>query len=116
MALWTGDWDINGNGWEGKLTITAVDAQGRVTGSVYGDQILGFWDDVSKKITFMRLTNPGDPSTFQTYTGYLFVTQPGTESTSGTANLAGSFEAFAGTGATAQRVLYGWYAQIVFIG
>lgn len=76
MALWTGDWDINGNGWEGKLTITAVDAQGRVTGSVYGDQILGFWDDVSKKITFMRLTNPGDPSTFQTYTGYLGVTQP----------------------------------------
>jgi hypothetical protein len=53
----------------------------------------------------MRLINKADPSTFQIYTGYAMVNQ-----TDGKPALAGFFEAFQGTGAVAQRNLFGWFA------
>lgn len=43
------------------------------------------------------------------FTGYLFQNIQGNDTVY---TLAGSFEAFAGTGAVAQRTLYGWLAQI----
>ncbi len=113
MALVTGTWTINANGFIGELTIASVDAQGNLTGTVFGNQILGFWDEPSQKITFLRVINPADPSTLQIYTGYLF---SGGENLNPEGNvpfyLTGSFEAFAGTGGVAHRVLYGWYARV----
>jgi hypothetical protein len=102
-----GPWDINGNGFAGLLWIEGVDAQGNLLGSstVYGQPIIGFWDDNSQKITFLRIINAADPSTLQIYTGYLMQSQ-----NDGSLSFAGSFEAFKGTGAYAQRVVYGWYA------
>jgi very-short-patch-repair endonuclease len=67
--------------------------------------IVGFWDDVSQKITFMRVFDKNDPSKYQIFTGYRFV-----DGATNYPTLAGSFEGFQGTGATAQRTLYGWYS------
>jgi spore germination protein YaaH len=109
MSLVTGQWTLNGNGFQGDLTITAADADGTLHGTMYGGQpIIGFWDETAQKITFMKIVPPPsgqapDPSTYQVYTGYLF--SNGTEFT-----LAGSFEAFAGSGGTASRTVFGWTA------
>jgi len=109
-VLPTGNWNINGNGFRGDLVINSVDSAGRITGTVYnGQTIIGFWDESSQKITFMRIIEPSDPSTFQIFTGYLF---RNCDTGGCLYTLAGSFEAFAGTGAVAQRTLYGWFAQI----
>jgi len=119
MDLRPGKWKINGNGFTGEIDITSVAADGQIAGTVFGNQILGFWDDVSKKITFLRVINPADPSTHQVYTGYLFRT-PGASPLDAIGDfhltLTGCFEAFSGTGGIAQRVLYGWYAMLGVIG
>lgn len=108
MAAPIGTWNINANGFSGTLSIQQVDAQGNLSASsVFGNDILGFWDESSQKLTFIRLSNPALPSTFQIYTGYLMPPQPDT-----ILALAGSFEAFPGTGGTAQQSLFGWFATI----
>jgi kumamolisin len=105
-----GFWTINGNGFPGVLAIPSIDPQGNLgAGStVYGQPIFGFWDDPAQKLTFMRVITPTDPTTFQVYTGYLMRPQPGSGQP---VTLAGAFEAFQGTGAVAQRSVFGWYAQ-----
>ena len=107
---------LNGNGYEardGAALSTPTDQNGNiVNGTIYGQAIFGFWDSVANKITFVRKTNPDDPTTFQVYTGYLFQTPPGDGLTY---TLAGTFEAFGGTGATARATVYGWYATVTLI-
>jgi len=101
-----GDWDICANGYVGTLTITSV-AQGKLTGTFREDlPITGFWDPAGNRITFLRVTQADDQSTTQIFTGFLFK-DPG----DGRWTLAGSFEGFAGTGATNKRPVYGWYAK-----
>ena len=98
-----GNWDINGNGFQAKLKISSLDAQGVLLNSLaFDNKIVGFWDDGARKITFLRVTNAADPSTFQVYTGYLMDDGK---------TLAGSFEAFTGSGATAERSVFGWFAK-----
>jgi hypothetical protein len=110
-SLSSGSWTLNGNGFTGDLTITAVNADGSLNGTMYGGQpIIGFWDETAQKITFMKIvpSPPGqtpDPSTYQFYTGYLY-------SNGNTHTLAGFFEAFAGSGGTASRTVFGWFATI----
>ena len=104
-------WPINANGFEGQLNIASVDAQGNLRGMLYGEPIFGFWDEASQKITFMRITDPADPSTFPIYTGFLFRDQKRPDRPNLVYTLTGLFEAFQGTGAVAQRVPYGWFAQ-----
>src|SRR5947209_2329195 len=108
MGLPTGRWNINGNGFQGDLTLTAVNADGSLQGTMYGGQpIIGFWDEAAQKITLMKIVpaQPGqapDPSTYQVYTGYQF--------SQGGSTLAGTFEAFGGSGGVAQRTVFGWVA------
>jgi hypothetical protein len=117
MPLRIGKWKINANGSEGELHITAIDAEGNLTGTVFGNnQILGFWDDVSQRITFMRIAPPLNLLTVQIFTGYLF--QNPVAPTAGQNvkfTLTGFFNTFKGTGRKAQRVLYGWFAQTEII-
>jgi hypothetical protein len=118
VTLRSGTWTINGNGYIGQLVISSVDSTGRLSGTVYGNDIRdGFWDEDAQKITFTRITQADDPSTFQKYTGYLFWNpigspQPGRDITY---TLTGYFEALPGSGGTPERPLYGWYAQQVVI-
>jgi hypothetical protein len=102
-----GGWNINGNGYGGFMWIEGVDGQGNLLGSstVYGQPIRGFWDEASGRLTFMRIINAADPSTMQIYTGYLMPPQDNMQLA-----IAGTFEAFIGTGATASKPSYGWYA------
>src|SRR5947207_1324080 len=101
-----GTWTVNGNGYPGVLVIRSIDADGNLAHStIYDQPIFGFWDDRGQKLTFMRLINRNDPTTFQIFTGYLM---QGVND--GSLALAGSFEGFSGTGAVAERVIYGWYA------
>lgn len=111
VALETGSWTLSANGYTGLLKITSVSGSGVLSGSVDmnnepSHQIIGFWDGTSQKITFMRVLDKTDPSKIQVFTGYRFVDGATKHPT-----LAGSFEGFQGTGAIAQRVLYGWYAE-----
>jgi hypothetical protein len=77
MSLPIGNWSINSQGTEGVLAITAVDAQGNVTGTLQLDpsstvNITGTWDDTTKKLTFSY--NVGQFIFFRvTYTGYFFL-------------------------------------------
>lgn len=109
VSLPIGDWKFNGNGSTGTLKISPVDGNGNVQGSVFGDPIIGFWDEDAQKITFIRITDSKDPSTLQFHTGYMFSNEEGAGKLY---SLTGSFEGFSGTGAKAQRTTYGWYAQI----
>ena len=116
-SLPNGNWNINGNGHTGVLTITGVDAQGRLSGTVFGQPLLGFWDSTSDAIVFMRLIDTGQPATFQIYTGYLFRNPISPQAGQNvTYTLTGSFLAFAGTGGTAARNVFGWFAQITVVG
>jgi hypothetical protein len=109
-ALETGSWTVSANGFIGSLIINSVDGKGTLSGALemkneQSHQIIGFWDEDSQKITFMRVIDINDPSKCQIFTGYRYI-----DGATRNPTLAGSFEGFQGTGATAQRVLYGWYA------
>jgi hypothetical protein len=103
-------WTFSGNNFTGNLRIS-VDSAGNVSGHLnVGEvfsEILGFWDERSQKVTFIRKSS--DPSHIQVYTACFF--QEGLASDP-IYRLTGFFEAFQGTGAVAQRGVYGWIATI----
>jgi hypothetical protein len=108
-----GTWFVDANGFTGNLVIDPVRPNGTVTGSLFGDEIRGFWTESSQKLVFYRAINGSraatPPEQIQIYTAYQFpadVSHP-----AGSQRLAGSFEAFAGTGATSERNVFGWYAE-----
>lgn len=110
IRLMGGIWRINANGFEGALNIASVDAQGNLQGTIFGQQILGFWDEIPQKITFMRVATPGQPATYQVYIGYLIVNT--ISPTRHKYALTGYFETFNGAaGGTATRSVFGWFAQ-----
>jgi hypothetical protein len=107
-----GSWAFDGNGYTGTLIIKNVDGAGNVSGNLAGDTIIGFWSESAQRLMFCRVNgnvNLGTPpSNIQVFTAYQFpvnVAQP-----TGPQRLAGTFEAFGGTGATASRNVFGWYA------
>ena len=108
MSLPTGSWEIDANGYVGELEIKSI-TNGRLTGTVLGNPIDGFWSNSMKRIVFMRVIDPNDASTLQVFTGYYWrELQP---PPIGTSFLAGFFEAFQGSGGTAKRSVFGWTAR-----
>ena len=105
-----GTWELNANGYTATLEIPNIDATGRLVGATaFGNNIIGFWDEEAKKITFLRPTK-ADHAGDQVFTGYYFASGP--EGPYKLVNyLTGSFEAFEGSGGTANRVLFGWFAR-----
>jgi hypothetical protein len=104
MSLPTGSWNVNGNGFLGTLSIDSIDANGNVSGTVFNERMQGFWDESAQKLTFTRVINQADPSTMQIYTGCMF-------QNANTFTIAGTFQAFSGTGANPMRSVFGWFAQ-----
>jgi hypothetical protein len=96
-----GTWSINANGYVGVLEVTSIDIVGNLTGTLFGTPITGYWDGSARRMTFETKKASIE---IQVYTGYLVQEGP-------TAILAGSFEAFSGTGATATRDVYAWRAE-----
>jgi hypothetical protein len=112
FSLPLGTWEVNASGERGPLQFVSVSPQGELWGTLFGTEIVGFWDERAQQVTFVRVVNPADPSTTQLFTGYLFRTPGGLGGVGhATYTLAGSFTALAGTGATAAQAAYGWYAQ-----
>ena len=98
MSAPTGNWTINANGFSGTMS-TNVDVSGNVTGTMLGNTMVGFWDETSQRLIVYCEVLGTNLSGIQIYTGYRYGN-----------NLAGSFEAFAGSGANASRSVYGWHA------
>ena len=121
MVLPLGNWDIDGNGFPAaRLLSTEWMERGNLDASVVFEssevqRVIGFWDEASQKITFVRVINQDDPSANQVYTGFRYDNERD-HLTDRTHTLAGYFEAFQGTGAVASRVLYGWVAGITVVG
>jgi hypothetical protein len=102
-------WSVLVNGDLGELAYHA-DTQGRVTGTLFGDQIIGLWDGGTGKVTFTRIPKSKQPDAYQFYTGYHFSwSAPDGTPREG---LAGSFDAFAGSGGTYDQVTFGWYGLL----
>jgi hypothetical protein len=106
-----GNWFVDANGFTGQLAIN-VATNGVVTGKFNNDPIGGFWSESCQRLMFYRVTagftSSTPPQFIQVFTGYQFpanASQP-----TGSQRLAGSFEAFSGTGGTATRNVFGWYA------
>ena len=105
-----GPWHFFANGVAGQLTLTD-DGSGKLSGAIDGNQqVLGFWDAAAQKVTFLRITDPTDPSSVQVYTGYLssHVQPPDVIAYT----LVGSYQAFSGPDVTAQRNVFGWSASM----
>lgn len=98
-------WELLTNGFPCELWIDALDAKGNVTGRILDgnrtDPVRGLWNGPARKLTFTRDIGAGASGT-QVYTGYLL---------DGQETLAGTFEAFAGSGATARTGVFGWKAS-----
>jgi hypothetical protein len=113
QTLPRGSWQINGNSFLGILQITSVTPTGVCTATVYGQPTVCLWNEAAQRITFIRIINISNPSTMQVFTGYLFRNAAGPDSVY---TLAGSFEAFPGTGGTAARNVFGWFARLTVPG
>jgi hypothetical protein len=101
----TGGYNINVNGTVGNLIIHVVPRNNDISGTMRingqpTNNIIGVYDNVSLKLTFVRIMNYSNPVANQEYTGYLM----GNGSI-----IAGSFEALPQAGGTANRSIFGWY-------
>jgi hypothetical protein len=122
MPLQAGSWTANVGGLPSQLQITAVDAQGNVSGSIAGNPISGFWDEDSQRITFLRAPSTvSGLSLQQLFVGYLFTDPINLTGLAGSVHftLAGYVEdfltqapTFIGPPPSAKRSVFGWYAQI----
>jgi hypothetical protein len=111
MALETGTWTIDGNGSRGDLIIQGIANDGSLTGTAYGQEIEGWWDEQAQRISFVRLLNPSDHKQIQAFVGYHWRENVGSPSGT-TFYLAGSFDTFAGAGGKASQPAYGWFAKM----
>jgi hypothetical protein len=111
--LQTGTWQVDGNGSRGDLIIQGIDSRGRVSGTIYGQSINGWWDEDARRITFLRVPNQQDPRSEQTFDGYAWDEPAGADTDF---FLAGSFETYAGGGGSAKRPTYGWFARMHRVG
>jgi hypothetical protein len=71
-SLPLGTWEVNASGDRGPLQLASVSRQGELRGTLFGNEIVGFWDELAEKVMFVRIMNPAVPSTVQLFTGYLF--------------------------------------------
>jgi hypothetical protein len=113
----TGEWQLNANASTGTLVITSVNAAGGVSGTAFGNTIEGFWDSDANELMFLRISSSTNPSRNQVYTGYMFQNPVNPDAGENfTITLTGYFEAFAGSGGTAPRHRFGWFAQQTRVG
>lgn len=69
-----GGYRIDSNGLWGSLLISSVDGQGNIRGSINNQNISGFWDPISKKITFTQTIGTGSNNSLSyKYTGFYHV-------------------------------------------
>jgi hypothetical protein len=108
----TGTWSVNANGFIGTMVVTSVNGAGDVVGTFLGNPMKGFWSETAQRLMIYRAiggtTASTPPERIQIFTAYKFPTSASFPN--GSQRLAGSFEAFRGTGATPIRNVFGWFA------
>jgi hypothetical protein len=115
MPLPVGKWHLNANGHIGTLDIAGVSNTGNVTGTVTVPSLptanlnhSAFWNETTQELKFIVNSNSTNPATSQVYVGYLFpINQPQAKSA-----LAGYLVAFEGSGGSASRSNFGWFATL----
>ena len=123
MPLPMGIWKTNINGTEGQLNINSVDQNGNLQMMFGGENVPGFWDEVSQTITFSYVTggNPPINPSIALFKGYLFRTPVNAqEGEDLTAILTGFVQLSAGNSnvvfipfsGSSRRNIFGWMAQI----
>lgn len=109
----SGTYDLVANGHEGELDIVSIDANGRISGSMFGDRMIGVWDSTAQMIMLTRIRRPENDAFNQIYTGYGFL-----EGVSAGSNhfmvLTGYFQDF--VPGSSQRAVFGWYAKNEVVG
>lgn len=102
------DWLLNCDGFISELFIEGIDEDdnfvGKIVNSAGENRVGGIWHEAERKLVFSREVNASDPSTLQVFTGYLM---------EGNSLMAGTFEAFGGSNATAGRRIFGWTASLL---
>ncbi len=109
--LKTGDWEVHVNGGRGTLRIRRVDELGRVSGSVLGQPITGWWSERARRLVFSQNGEKADPSDDRAYEGYAW-DEPGGSAAPRIYHLAGSYETFGGGGGAKDRQTFGWFATL----
>jgi hypothetical protein len=104
----SGTWKFNGNGFEGELVIKSVDG-GKIEGTVYGQPIVGTYDEKTKRLNFLVMRDPKDPTSFQAFKGYVF---QNADEKQIRYTLAGTFVPFSAAGTADGMLEAGWYAQL----
>lgn len=108
----TGVWSINANGHVGTMVLN-VDIVGNVNGTLLGSQVKGLWTESARRLVLYRAINgttfSTPPDLIQIYTGYMF--PAAASNPTGPQRLAGEFQAFVGTGGSASRNVFGWFAS-----
>ena len=129
MPLPVGTWKINLNGTEASFTITGVDPDGNVSGSLpllFSDGIAGFWDETSQELTLAPLPlTEGEHRTIlpMIFKGYLLSTpsspRPGQDVVY---TLTGYYQEIVldpnpsgPRDVSSRRNIFGWFAQITVI-
>jgi hypothetical protein len=108
--LRAGEWDIHASPSRGTLQITEIDELGRVTGTVFGELMTGWWSERARRVTFLRPGLDGDTRVEQGFEGYAW-DEPGDEG-SRRYYLAGSLATFGGGGGAKDRQSFGWFATL----
>jgi hypothetical protein len=111
-----GLYTIKANGNTGTLNIQSVDSAGKVTGMVTftntpAQNIVGFYNNATEELTFMRISSITDPASNQMFTGYRFCVPKDCSSSSNTLYFAGTYLTDSiSSGATAAKHAFGWEA------
>jgi hypothetical protein len=121
MALPTGIWNANINGFESPLQVNAPNQSGVLTVVFSSVEFDGYWDEVSQTITFaltLALDHPERP-VVGVFKGFLFRTPPNpSPGQDVVATLAGFVQVTTGShqnpglSATSKRNVFGWFAQV----
>jgi hypothetical protein len=105
-----GDWSMHASGIRGTLCIREIDAVGRISGTVCGEPIEGWWSERAHRLTFVR--EQADASDAQGFEGYAW-DEPAAGGPPRSYHLAGSYETFGGGGGAKDRQSFGWFATQV---
>lgn len=105
IHLQTGTWKIYGNNEKGHLVIKSVDSSGKITGTAFGHEIQGVFNESSGEIQFSVRRNPKLLDA-QVFTGYISLVEIGVDRPE---FLLGGYYITIPFGI---GVKYGWYATI----
>jgi hypothetical protein len=109
--LKTGDWSIHVNGIRGTLQIREIDELGRVSGTLFGDPVSGWWSERARRLTFVRGRSRAGASEAQGFEGYAWDERADVGGPRAY-HLAGSYETFGGGGGAKDRQSFGWFATL----